>query len=557
VSAAVSIPPPPLRDDPESIELICEELVLAAEEARDDPIKFFEFVMRDEETNSPIRVAPHQALIIEWQRSHAQSVTLLPIGHGKTYTTAALALYELGEDPMMRAALVSLAQGQAEKPVGMIRQYIETSPELQLVFPKLRKTQRGGEPWTTTDITVDRPPGIRDPSMVARGLDSQRVLGSRWKRLAVDDLLDGENTRTPEGRQKVWEHFAKKLRTRVDPREGRINATGTAWHPDDTLHRLMNPRPIGAGWPALVMRADGTILILNDPQWDSPLIRPADDRLPNDPMAEYRLVAHDPDPDCLVTLWPERWPRAKLEAERAELPAAYFNQIYLNICRDDTTSLCKQDDIERGKELARKLGVHAFVPRIPPGNDKGWLVFTGVDLAFSKAASADECAIFTFAVVPETKHRIPLWIDYGKWGTAELAQRIVDHNDRYHPAGISFESNAAQEGVRQMIVDKHKGLPLKPYVTNASKHRIEFGVPVIFTEFANGAWAIPNGKDGSVNPTVKKWLDQCLYYVPSEHTGDILMAQFFALQLAKRYGALAKIPPGAAQTRIAANIMSR
>jgi hypothetical protein len=543
-----------LRDDPEAIELAVEEMLLRAEEARDDPAKFFEFVMRSEETNEPIRIAPHQELKIQFIRSHDQCVVLEPIGHGKTYTITGLALYELGEDPLSRSSIVSLAQGQAEKPVGMIRQYVETSPELALVYPKLRRTQRGGEPWTTTDITVDRPAGIRDPSMVARGLDSQRVLGSRWRRLNIDDLHDGENSRTPEARQKVWDHFVKKLRTRVDPRRGRIVASGTAWHPDDVLHRLMNPPPLGPGWPSLVMRADGTILILNDPRWDSPLIRPADDRRPDDPLAEYRLVAHDPDPHHEVPLWPERWPREKLEAERAELPAAYFNQIYLNICRDDTTSLCKQDDIDRALELGRKLGIHGFVPREEPG--RGRLVFTGVDLAFSKSESAGESAIFTFAIEPTTKTRIPLWIDHGKWGTAELAKRIDDHNDRYRPAGISFESNAAQEGVRQMIVAANKTLPLKPYVTNATKHRIEFGVPVIFTEFANGAWAIPNDPNGQVNPAVRKWLDQCLYYVPSEHTGDILMACFFGLQLAKRYGALAKVPPGGTP-RIAANIMSR
>ena len=53
---------------------------------------------------------------------------------------------------------------QAMKPLGMVKDYIESSPHLRLVFPHLRRSPRRADPWMMTEFTVDRPMGIRDPS---------------------------------------------------------------------------------------------------------------------------------------------------------------------------------------------------------------------------------------------------------------------------------------------------------------------------------------------------------------------------------------------------------
>jgi len=47
---------------------------------------------------------------------------------------------------------------------------------------------------------------IRDPSLVAVGADGA-LPGSRLAWIVVDDILDRENTSTPQAREKVHEFF--------------------------------------------------------------------------------------------------------------------------------------------------------------------------------------------------------------------------------------------------------------------------------------------------------------------------------------------------------------
>ena len=487
-----------------------------------------------------------------------------------TFTLGGDCLFRLGQNPLERIAFVSAAEAQAQKPVAnFVRQYIENSYELGLVFPDLRPTVRPGEPWTMTDITVDRPPGIRDPSVVARGMDSKKIAGSRWTTCYVDDLSNAENTNTPEQRDQAYRFLLGLLKSRMEPMTGRVIVTCVAWHRDDTTHKLMMPKAEGgAGWPGLIMRADGGIVELkNCPGFDSDLIEPIDDFPADHPDARYRLKIERPAesgtrvPEVLTgeelpteerTLWPERWPREALDLERQDMHPVLYEMNYNCRCRDDTTALCKQQYIDRAIALGAEMGLQFLHRTLPAGFP--YLVFAGVDLAFSKADAADECAIFLFGVYPK-QIRVPLWIESGKWGADELYQRLVRINADFRPAGFAFENNAAQEGVRRLMVTADVTLPLKEHHTGATKNSIAMGVPSIFGEMANGAWAIPSD-NGKLHPELKKWTTQCLYYTPAEHTGDTLMASYFARDLAKKYGALARTRPDAGN-KIAAAVMRR
>lgn len=575
---------------PEEAEIVIEEILADAAEAREDAKKFFEFVIRSEQDNTPIQVAAHQALILEFVDAFPHCVILLPFGHAKTFTLTGIALKKLGDDHFLRGAMVSNAQAQAEKPVGLVRQYIESSGELALVYPRLRRTQRPGEPWTTTDLTVDRPMGIRDPSLVARGLDSKVVLGSRWKWGLFDDVLNEENTSSPEQRDKIWNKLEKEHFNRIDPKGGLMVWVSTAWHEDDVSHRLMKPKAEGGKeLPALIMRADGLIFLRNTEKrdakgnvigyWDSDLIRPDDDRLAGDQEASYRLVAHDPDPEGKVTLWPERIDAELLEQKREEHHPALFNQMFLNICRDDASSLCKQEYIDKALALGRRMGFMAPVAGV---EGYAFPIFVGVDLAFSVSDKADECAIFVMAVHPDPDFapgaaggftlldskvakkrplpiRTPLWIEHGRWGADELYKRLQAIDARFHPMAFAVENNGAQEGIRKLMVAGDKTLVLKPHTTDGTKNTIAMGIPSIFAEMANGAWALPNKHDGAnrVQPAIRAFMSQCLNYAPGAHTGDILMAAYFARDLARKWGVLSRGAGGGGGSRIGDNLMAR
>jgi hypothetical protein len=69
---------------------------------------------------------------------------------------------------------------------------------------------------------------------------------------------------------------------------------------------------------------------------------------------------------------------------------------------------------------------------------------------------------------------------------------------------------------------------------------------------ANGAWAFPN-RGGVCHPNIQRLIDDCLYYVPSKHTGDVLMSLFIAHEIAKKFG----IPDAPGVGPAGTNIMTR
>ncbi len=91
---------------------------------------------------------------------------------------------------------------------------------------------------------------------------------------------------------------------------------------------------------------------------------------------------------------------------------------------------------------------------------------------------------------------------------------------------------------------KNSYLPLKPHCTGRSKAHPEHGVPGVFMDMFNGAWLIPNDAQGNVHPFVERWINECLYYSPAKHTGDVLMSSYFAREQAREFGALSgPMPP--------------
>jgi hypothetical protein len=88
-------------------------------------------------------------------------------------------------------------------------------------------------------------------------------------------------------------------------------------------------------------------------------------------------------------------------------------------------------------------------------------------------------------------------------------------------------------------------IPIVPFTTGRNKAHPEFGVESLAVEMSNGQWIIPND-NGVCNPEVQHWIDEMLFYQPSIHTGDRLMASYFARE-GIRLGAP---PPRAERGRI-------
>ncbi len=535
--------PPHLRD-PERLKKIVAMVEMAARKSREHPAPFFEFVMRDEK-QSPVRIAPHQDVALDFILKHQRSVNIWPVNHSKTFLMAALTLWLLGTDPTTRGAIVSATQEQAAKPLAMVSDYILTSRELRIVFPHLRPSPRISstlgakrDPWTQTAITVDRPRGIRDPSLRAVGYEGA-ILGSRLDWIIIDDILTVENTHTDEQRKKLVEWVENAVFTRLEPGpHTRIVVMNTPWHPEDLVHQLER-----RGWPTMRMSSLGDIRVQDDLDlvreareagrtysfWDHDGVRMKTKKPTEQVM---RLTAHDPDPLNIKPLWPERFPPEELERRRRATTLPAWNRSWLCDARSDDEAFCKNEYVELCKKNAREKHVHGFVHEWKAGG----LVFTGVDLAFKEGDHHDLTAFFTFAILDGGFRQI-LDIETGRWPAPVIVEKIIDKSKRFDSI-VTVEDNQGQSMMQKFVLDKDASVAIRPYTTTSRKAHPEYGVASVFIEMANGAWLIPNTPRGEMNRETEAFVNACLNYVPEKHTADVLMAQFFAREQAAKWGAL-------------------
>ena len=454
--------------------------------ARKSPNVFLEHVLRDEETGRRLLQAP---LHKEWQDLCTKEKWLLIWSHVESGKTSQISvgrtLWEIGRDRSIRCAIVSNTQEQAKKVVGAIAKYIEQSQALHEVFPELQR----GDIWTQSSLAVKRDTVSKDPTVQAFGIHGA-VLGSRIDLLIMDDILDFENCRTPALRQELWDWIHATLMGRLT-RNARIWTVGTAFHPDDTLHRFASKSHVHS--------------------------------------VRYPIL----DPKTGKSRWPEKWPIERIEQRRQEMehaPVEWARQ-FLCVARDNSQARFKQEWIDTAIKLGAGKRMAFALQRIP-GRCR---VYTGVDLAVQRHSAAGETVLFTILVHPNETREV-LNIQAGKWGGPEIVDRVVDTHRRYMSIMV-VENNAAQDFIVQFTRASF-AIPIRPFTTGRNKAHPEFGVESLAAEMAGGKWIIPN-ENGRLDPEVQEWITEMLYYEPTAHTGDRLMASWFAregVRLADKVG---------------------
>lgn len=242
---------------PSENDLAKRALTRLAEEAKYDATKFFDFVMQHELTHEPLTAPPHLRVLLSFAQNHNRAVVRLPVGFAKTVSSVSLVLWHLGEDPTCRGAIVSRTQGQAQKPLSMVSDYI-TDPTLaaalSVVFPHLRPSPRAKDLWTQRAITIDRPGGIRDPSLVAAGVGTH-IAGSRFRWVVADDLVDDENSSTSNAQEDLRVKFTMRIISRLDPKDSQLLVCNTPWNRNDLTFYLEREER----WPTLTMDCYGFI----------------------------------------------------------------------------------------------------------------------------------------------------------------------------------------------------------------------------------------------------------------------------------------------------------
>lgn len=463
-------------------------------EAREKCECFVEYAFRHERDGRKLKNADFH---VEWHeelRENDRVVLQAPVEHAKTqHIGIGKPLHLLGEDPNRRIALIQNTEAMAGKSLRAIRQHIEDNPRVRDVFPHLRRSPDPADPWHTSAITVDRSTISKDPSIQACGVYGPLV-GSRLDVIIMDDVLDFENTRTHEQRQKLIEWFETTVLTRATA-DCKIYVVGTPWHPEDLLH-VLSDRP---GF-----------------------------------MARQYSAALNPDapPDKWKTLWKEEWPHSRLMDRFNNTSEAVFLRKYLCRTRVDSSGRFRADWLDR-MVMAGKGRVMSTTAPLAQGGVRRFPCFTGVDLGVGDGLDNALTVIFTIAI-DDRGRRLICEVKSGRWTAPEIIDRLVDAHQRFG-SEVGVEDNGAQRFLVQMAGER---LPVQGLTTTGrSKHHEEFGVESLAVEIRNGWWIAPSGTAGvQVDPEVKAWMSEMLHYSPEAHTGDRLMASWVAREMARKFG---------------------
>jgi hypothetical protein len=365
-----------------------------AKSAQRDPAVFCQFVLRNEEDGSPIRLAPvheewHDILsthdrVVLWSATELGKSSEISIGR---------VLWEIGRNPNIRILVLSSAAGGARKIVRALKNYIERSVEFRMVFPLIvpDKSDTTGL-WTNEAFIVKRSSMSKDPTVQASGFGGN-ILGGRYDLIIVDDYLTAENTYSDHLRDKFYSWLKSTVEGRRT-RRARLWFVGNAWHLDDAMHRYAGePQTFSKKFPV----RDAAGKLAWEEVWPHDRI---DKEIQNrGPVEAPRSMFCDPVAD----------------ADRR------FKEAYIKL------ALTNGDGIELAYSLAA----------VPPG----WRTVTGVDVAVSKKMKSDRSAIATIAVSERDGTRVLLDLESGKWDGPELVDRIIDANRRFNSL-VLVESNA-------------------------------------------------------------------------------------------------------------------
>lgn len=456
---------------------------------RSDVNEFCAFVGKDAETGERIR----QELIHEtFQATADHESRLIVMAHPESGKTTQLGilrpLHMLGKNPNLRIAVVSKTDTNAVKSVRAMRSYIEKSQELAEVFPELLP----GDKWAEEAFTVRRGVHSRDPSVQALGLNSA-VIGSRIDVLIFDDILDHENTGTEAERKKTLRRIRAGFIDRLS-KDGVVIFLTNAWHPKDAAHVLEEE-----GWPTL----------------------------------RFPVITEEGLPS-----WPEKWDEDRIDKARTDMGPLEFARAFLCKARDEGESPFDEEAIKNSTKNAAHLelvySLRTF--RLPPGAH----VFHGVDLAVTKTKKSHLTAIVTVLLWEDGSRQL-LWVEAGRWSSREIRDHVLDADRRYGGTFI-VENNAAQRWIFDIIQNQDDLPPeerrtpeLVPFTTGKNKAHPAFGVEGLAVELTNGKWLLPEDGPAKAVREVEEMKGEALYYVRGAHTGDRLMAWWFAREGCRKW----------------------
>ncbi len=470
----------------------------------------------------------------------------LPRGHGKsTHLSVAYPLWEIGKNHNSRILLVSNSAEISRRYMTEITGHIERNQKYQLwskaidpkgigVAPKMKSRQAREEHWASDSIIINRDDiKLKDPTINAVGLFGS-IISRRADIVIVDDLVDQQNSSTEEQRQKIKDWVYTTLMPVLVP-GGRFIYLGNTWHMDDLISNLLkDPQfDVRKRVPAIIHEASRQDL------WEEWANIQLDESLTvaekKDKAGKFYADRQKEMSEGIEVLWPERYPYPDLYMMRVANPYA-FARMY----QCDPSIRPNQKFLESDIEKAIRKGRDMVLQDEPRSNYETAYTASGLDLAISQKAWSDDTAFVSLDRVKsdcgevKTGDYIIRNIERGKFLPKEVVDRVSRHYYAVNPIGIRVESVAYQES---LILDLgERGIPVRSYKTGAEKNDPDIGVNSLAVLLSQGKLVLPySNKDARTRQLVTQLINEMRAY-PEGHSGDSLMALWFAFSEIREYG---------------------
>lgn len=162
-----------------------------------------------------------------WQTPEQKGLLMAFRHSGKSTLVGIFAAYVLFIEPKTRILVLSAHSVLAGRMVTHIKNIIENHPWCQNMVPKNKKE------WASDKITINRPVGIREPSVVCQGIHGN-ITGMRADLIICDDIEVPNTANTPQKREGLRERL-RELDFILSP-NGTMIYIGTP-HTMDTIYR--------------------------------------------------------------------------------------------------------------------------------------------------------------------------------------------------------------------------------------------------------------------------------------------------------------------------------
>lgn len=372
----------------------------------------------------------HHRQLLAYQANHPQSLQLVFRGAGKTtISTVVKGIWYVCVDPELRVLIVSKTDYMAKSILKEIKHQL-TNPNLVDLFGEFapRSLSDPNIVWNEREVNIQQRRRItKEATFTALGAESA-IVGKHYDVQLIDDLVDEDNSRTLQQRDRIKKFYYKVLDPCLEPPNpdnplvGQRHVIGTRYHPDDMYGHLKDHE-----------FKDHTQVI------------PA-----------LTLVSPDGEEPVYKTPWPEKFSVAHFLQKRESSGSAIFDSQYQ----------CDIDSM-KGEVFKRDWFEHEDIwYDILPAGTRIW---SAADLAISVKMRADKFAHVTIGV----HEGLYYLIDY-VWGRFSFSQQTTIIGERFlsqDPIRVAVESVAYQAAQLQSLTEKYPDMRgrIHPVYTNVDK----------------------------------------------------------------------------------------